>query len=196
MRFKVGPIPASPEFPAIGGGWLPLREPSLWVAQLSAVPMAVAIVFGFVWAWAFVGGSGWARVAMPTVFELIVPVLIVAVPFHEFVHALFHPRLGLTDATTLGIWPRKVVLYAHYEGELSRRRFVLMLVAPFALLSVAPYLLCAALSVAPPLVVALTIANGAAACVDLLGAALVAFQLPRGSVVRNNGDRTWWRVAA
>jgi len=196
LRFKMGPIPALPDFPPADAGWLPLREPSLWVAQLSAVPIAVAIVFGFAWAWTLVGGAAWAKATMPTVFAFIVPVLIVAVPLHEVVHALVHPHLGLSDATTLGIWPRKVVLYAHYEGELSRRRFVLMLVAPFVLLSVAPYLLCAALSVAPPPVVALTIANGAAACVDLLGAALVAFQLPRGSVVRNNGDRTWWRVAA
>jgi len=40
---------------------------------------------------------------------------------------------------------------AHYRDELSRNRFMLILAAPFLVLSVVPLILCTALSIAPPL---------------------------------------------
>lgn len=90
----------------------------------------------------------------------------------------------------------KRIIGDSYRDELSRNRFMLILAAPFLVLSVVPLILCTALSIAPPLVVALSIANGAGACVDLLGIALLGIRLPSTAIVRNQGESTWWRNPA
>lgn len=196
LQFQIGPIPQSADFHPEIDGWLPLKKPSLWIAQVLAVPIAVAVAFVLIQAWILIGGAEWSKTTLPLVFLLILPGLLVAIPLHEVVHAAFHPHWGLSDATTLGVWPQRVVGYAHYKGELSRNRFMLILAAPLLMLSVAPLILCAALSIAPPPVVAVSIANGVGACVDLLSIALLGIRLPSTAVVRNQGEDSWWRSPA
>ena len=196
MHFEIGPIPESADFHPESDGWLPLKKPSLWIAQMLAVPIAVAVSFVLIKAWILIGGVGWSKTTLPLVFLPILPGLLVVIPLHEVVHAVLHPHWGLSDATTLGVWPQRVVGYAHYRDELSRNRFMLILAAPFLVLSVVPLILCTALSIAPPFVVALSIANGAGACVDLLGIALLGIRLPSTAIVRNQGESTWWRNPA
>ena len=57
---------------------------------------------------------------------------------HEFLHLLAHPQLGGSRLSILGIWPKAGVAYAQYLGEMTVRRFLLILVAPVFVLSFVP----------------------------------------------------------
>jgi len=53
MRFHLGSIPASDDF-VPGGCWRALREPSPWLAQFCAVPIAVATAVLMAILWHFI----------------------------------------------------------------------------------------------------------------------------------------------
>ena len=193
MRFRVGPIPESEGFHPAEDGWTALKEPSPWLAQLFALPIALALGAVVVAAWFGISVefttrpmSGWELAAT----------LILVIPLHEFVHLVFHPGRGVSPRTIVGVWPSKLVFYVHYDEAVSRDRFVVILFAPLFLLTVLPMLFCALFRVAPGPVLFLTIVNAMAACVDVLGALMLLVQVPRGATVRNLVYRTWWTSAA
>jgi Putative zincin peptidase len=80
-----------------------------------------------------------------------------------------------------------------YLGEMSRNRFVGVLLAPFLIISVAPLVVCALWSIRSDLVMLVSLLNALFACVDLIGAWLLMTQLPSSAMARNKGWETWWR---
>jgi len=191
VRWGVGPIPESGAFEPKQAGWGSLREPNPWLMQLLALPLG--ILTGLALALAFVR---WTPMQWTHVTGLgVAAVLLLAIPVHELVHALLHPGGGRTDRTLLGFWPRAGVFYAHYEGEMSRERFLATLVGPFCVLSIVP-LAVATLGVARGELAYLAILNGFGACGDLLGFLIALAQIPAGATVRNKGWRTYWRMPA
>mgnify|MGYP003578868581 CR=1 FL=1 len=52
------------------------------------------------------------------------------IPIHELIHAFASPSFGTSDGTLPGIWPSRLLFYAHYEGEIARERFLGVLAAP------------------------------------------------------------------
>lgn len=188
MKFRVGPVPEDPAFEPAAQGWRSIREPDPLAYQILALPIMV-ITFGLshgamyqytslrlgdapLWAW-LVG------------FVLIIPV-------HEFCHILCHPGVGRRPATIVGWWSRKLVFYAHYEGEMSRNRFLLIFMAPFLILTVLPILAAACLGLAWWPLMVLALMNTLHAAGDLTGALLVWFQIPSEAIIRNKGWRTYW----
>ena len=85
--------------------------------------------------------------------------------------------------------------YAHYEGELSRNRFVAILLLPIIILSLLPMLLAIGLQSASYAWAFASSLNALFACVDVFGAAMVLCQVPRGATLRNQGWRTYWKQA-
>jgi hypothetical protein len=115
---------------------------------------------------------------------------------HELAHAAALPAGGLTAATTLGFWPKTATPYVCYEGELSRTRQIVVGISPFLILSVVPIIVGLCFSVAPFWLVALSAVNAFGASGDLIGAGLIALQVPASGIVRNKGLDTWWRRPA
>jgi len=189
MRFQLGPPPANPAFDPTAGGWIKLKEPNPWLMQLLALPIAVGVGVLLMW-------------AMTRLVDLrpsgIVPILVVLLlllPVHEMIHALIHPGNGRTIDSIVGFWPKKLVCYAHYDGPLSRNRFIAVLIGPFLVMSVVPLLVEAMLRVNFTWVAVLAIVNGLAASGDT-AACLLLLQAPRTATMRNQGYYTWWRPAA
>ena len=188
MRFVHGPVPEDPAFQPIEEGWKPIREPDPVLMQVLAVPVMIltgwilfnVIKFATVMSWREVMGS-------------ILLSFLIMIPFHELVHALASPSFGMTRQTAIGIWPSKLLFYAHHEGALSRRRFLIVLAAPIMLLTLLPLLLCVIFRWDLPGIAALAFANGLGAAGDLLGLILVTAQIPGGSTVRNKGWRSYWK---
>jgi hypothetical protein len=196
MRFHLGPIPENPMFLPEEHGWRSLKEPTPWVAQLLAMPVGVAVLGGALLAWRSLIPAEMLNGTVKAAVQLFLPAFLAVVPVHEYIHAKCHPFNGSSPATVFGFWPAKVLFYAHYDDEMSRNRFLLILLAPFLSLTIGPLAVCAIASVAPPFVVSFTTVNGLAASLDLIGVALIALQLPGSAIVRNKGYRTWWRMSS
>jgi hypothetical protein len=195
MRFHVGPIPENTTFHPEQDGWQPLKEPTIWMAQLLAVPVAMVAFFVVMLAWWILTPSELQARTRAAVRLFALPAFLIILPIHEYVHARFHPLGGESPATLYGFWPSKLALYAHYDDEVSRNRYLTILIAPFVALTIVPLVICAAFSVAPPVVIALTTMNCLGAALDLFGVGLIGLQLPASAILRNKGYRTWWKPA-
>lgn len=93
----------------------------------------------------------------------------------------------------MGFWPSKGLFYAHYHGELTRNRFVAILLMPFIVISLMPIPVAALAQSTSWWAVFICAFNALLACVDILGAGMILFQIPANAVVRNQGWRTYWK---
>lgn len=166
--------------------------------QIVALPIAVAAGLVFFFSWhqlleleAPHIPDGWQivwQISMIVSFPLLILV-------HEFLHAIVFPGYGIGKDTLIGCWPSRMLFYAFYDGPMSRERFLLVFAMPFLVISVLP--LCIAATVPLPEIVTSILAwfsiwNAIFACGDMLGFGLLLFQVPRRSIVRNKGWRSFW----
>ncbi len=202
MRFHVGPVPDEPDFKPEEEPWSPIREPGPALFQLLALPIALVVAFVLAKIWWSLPISN-IRVVIVSAREALaaLAVALAVVGLHELLHALMMPGGWRSDRIILGIWPQRLMFYAHYTGAMSRGRFLAVMVTPFLVLSLGPILLIMGMVAANSSIsswvlavaFAVSLFNGAASCGDLLGALLVIVQVPRGALVRNQGWRTYWR---
>ncbi len=191
MIFHFGAIPEDADFLPEQDGWTALREPSPWVAQLLAVPVAAIAGLGTGYLWAVLTDGSWI---WPNPDWWLVPLLLGLVVVHELVHALLHPAYGRTPDSILGFWPSTGLFFAHYQGIWSKWGFVRCLLGPFAVISVFPLLISAVLEYGSPILLLLSVGNAFVSCVDLLGSMFIMWQVPSGAVLRNRGWYTYYRV--
>jgi hypothetical protein len=192
MRFHFGPIPETPDF-VPEPPWRAMKEPTPWLMQLLAVPVAVlsGVLIGALWFWL----TPLKELSRAPLFGLwFLSAFVWLIPVHEAVHALVHPGRGLSDRTCIGLWLSRGLFYAHCHGPMSRNRFIAILIAPFVVLSVLPLIGCAIVGITHPLPVTGSIVNAFLACGDLLGVLLIVSQIPREATIQNQSWRTYWHT--
>jgi putative zincin peptidase len=168
MRFKIGRIPETAEAPA-EDGWLKLREPPMWVTRLISLPLSLVLALIaalFVIRLTKISSEGLTG-------GVLIAVYVGTIAMHELIHASINPDRGLSDRTTLGFWPTRLVFFVYYEGSRSKRNHMLCLLAPFLLLSVL-----------------LLLAS------HYLGwnSFITMFGVPNSSQLQNRGWTTYWRA--
>lgn len=189
MKIHWGAIPENTDFDPEAEGWSSIREPGPIAIQFIAIPVAIVVVglliglLSLVWPGGEAGGSIW----------LLIVIAILLIPVHELLHAVCFPGGLRSTHTIIGIWPSRILFYAHYEGVMSRTRFLVTFAMPFLVLSILPILLLRLLGWPSLELVALSVVNGAAASGDILGLLLIGFQVPASAKVRNRGWRTYWK---
>ena len=199
VKFHWGAIPEDDFDP--DETWRAIREPDPIRMQLIATPIGIGLlaIFLFLWPQATelrpisIAKEGRILFVIATIFSI--PLLIIV---HELLHAAAHPRYGLSPESIIGVWPQRLLFYAHFCGELSRNRFLVVFAMPFVAISVFPLVL-AWLGLLSPLVSSIfawfSIWNALFACGDALGFFLILWQVPAHSIVRNKGWRTYWKTA-
>ncbi|WP_074949322.1 DUF3267 domain-containing protein [Alicyclobacillus macrosporangiidus] len=164
----------------------------MWFLQFVAIPIGIFLVFltGFL-------------VALLNLVDTIVIhlyhllALVAIIPVHEFLHAVMFPARLASDHVMFGFWPKAFVFYAHYDGVLTRRRFIGVFLAPLLVISVLPLVLLKLFAIHhQSLVLTCALVNAFCSAGDVLGVALILFQLPRKTMLRNQGFRTYWKVPA
>jgi hypothetical protein len=202
MRFQFGEVPPNPHFDPSRGGWRKIREPGLGWYYVFGLPLAAFTVGCLLVAIDGAGDTSPQIVVRPgdlSLGRVVVGALVVAGGFvalilvHEGIHLLAHPDNGRTPNSVVGVWLSRGVIYAHYDGEISRNRFVLMVALPFLLLSVLPVALFWAVGRVYLWLAAVALVNGIASCFDLLVIGICLSQVPGRAVLRNHGWDTYWR---
>lgn len=112
---------------------------------------------------------------------------------HELIHLVAHPKLGFSRKSILGVLPNRGAFYAFYDGEMTRNRFILMVLAPFVCITLVP--LAAFTFIAPPPVffALVILANGLFSGGDLVTTGLVMMRLPRRSLIRHQSWDAYWK---
>ena len=216
LRFHFGNVPGELNEPSVEEGLTRIHSPSSRLGYLLAglVGLALpAVLFAcFVavsllslpnepgeapaHAGASPGASAGAKSPMPWG---VVLALVLFIPLHELTHAVLHPGFGLSPQTVMVIWPTKLRFGVYYEGCMTRRRWLLMRLAPLACLSVVPILLLTlfrAVLLPFPLEIflqVLTLVNFVGSGGDLVAAIWVLFQVPAGAEICFCGGKAYWR---
>ena len=190
MRFHLGAIPSSPDF-VPDASWRSLRQPpSPWLENLLALPIGVVAAVTVAALWFLVTPLRDIAPAMSLpAFLLLFAGLVVV---HELIHALVHPMAGRSPRSILGFWS-SLGFYAHYDGEMSRNRLVAILLMPLLIISIVPLLVSAVTQVSSGWVAFVSAFNALCACVDMLLAGSVLFQIPATGIVRFKSWRIYWR---
>lgn len=182
-------IPENPEFCPEKEGWKPLKEPkSVLVTMLIASPVGLLMCF-IVLAIANLMGN---TVDMELNFSVILALFII-IPIHELLHALAFPESIKSDKVIFGVLPKAGACFAHYEGEMKKKSFLISLLAPLLGISVIPLVLLCVTHIKFPFLVTVSAVNALCSCVDLFGFFLILFQIPKASIIRNKGFKTYWK---
>ena len=211
MRFRFGEVPGEQAEPSVEDGLTRIHSPSSRLGYLLAglVGLALpAVLFGSLAAVSFYtlarGGGDQAATApstvdAPTPWWPVVLALLLFIPLHEVVHALVHPGFGLSPRTVVVLWPAKLRFGVYYEGRMSRRRWLVMRLAPLVGLSVIPVLLLGLFKVVPASYAAelfwqvLALVNMVGSGGDLVAALWVLRQVPAGGEICFRGGKAYWR---
>jgi hypothetical protein len=189
MRLHWGAIPENQAFEPEAEGWLNIREPNPIAIQFIALPVALLVM-------PLLGGLFylvWPEGPVSSSIGLLLLFLVGLIPVHELLHALCFPGGLKSPQTLIGVWPARLLFYAHYEGSMPRNRFLLTFVMPLLVLSLLPVALVGVFQWPSLDLLFLSLVNGAAASGDIIGIFLVTLQVPPGAVVRNKGWRTYWK---
>ena len=218
MRLHIGAIPSSPDFNP-DPLWKSLRYFSPWIEKLVVFPIGIvaAAVVAFLWfaftpledvtptislpafLVSFVGTVFWfayipllnvaPSMSLPAFFVSVAGVVVV----HELLHAVVYPMSVGSSQTTVGFWPSGMMCYAHYDGELTRNRFLAVLLMPLIIISFVPLLVAAVAQVTSGWVAFISVFNVFGACGDVLIAGMVLFKIPATGIVCDQGGRFYWR---
>jgi hypothetical protein len=130
---------------------------------------------------------------------ILLPVLLVSVVAHEFLHLVWHPGWGLSSQSLMLIWPRRLLVAVYYEGFMPRTRWLVMRLSPLVGLTVLPTLVllviypCEVSFFWQQFIVLVILVNSLGAGGDLVASVIVAQQVPRGGEVGNWNGRACWR---
>jgi hypothetical protein len=208
MRFHYGAIPEADDFEPEDEGWLGIREPNPLILNFLAVPAAILMAGLTIGLLSLVYEGGplviWRSDdgdSSTTQGLLILAVIFGSIPVHELVHALTHPRFGLSSESILGFQLSRGLFYAQYEGEMSRNRFLAILAMPFLILSLLPVAIMAFIGSLAPMSMPSNLGlaaliNSIYASADAVGVALLLSQIPSAAVVRNKGWKSFWKYRA
>jgi len=197
MRFRYGPPPEAPDRDFENAGWKKIATPPVRRLFLWSLPITL-VVFLLTY-------LGWRLLFTGEILELnweildlnwiiIIGAIFFVAPFHELTHAVLTPIWGLYSHTILGLWLPKAAFYVYYTEPLSKIRFLVILAAPFILLTAFPLTVGGISRVFSPLVFYLTLGNALTCGADLLQIPVICCGIPHNALLLLNGCDTWWKV--
>ena len=165
--------------------------------QLRALPIAIInmVVIMLIWIILTPVEELLSSITFPLPFIGFLICLAGVLVIHELIHAVVHPLAGYSTHSIIGFWPARMLLYATYDGEISRNRFVAILLMPSIVISIIPILIAAVTQILNVWVVYITILNAFLASGDVWAVSVI-LRLPTDAIIRTHGHDAYWREKA
>lgn len=113
---------------------------------------------------------------------------------HEFLHAVVIPNFMQSEKTFWGI--NGLFGFVFTTEPLKKARFLVISIMPFGVLSVILPVVLDMFEWLNAYTAFLCFINAIGSCVDFLNVWLIAFQVPRGQTIINNGFETYYKIVA
>ena len=186
----------------IGLGWKKLKEPkSLFVYIVLSAPLMILLAilsFGILRYFhkdilinlimIFDNGS-----FIFTINIIYLAVVFLMVFFHELIHLILIPNFILSKKTYLGFTWFGGFVYS--SDEIKKGRYILITTAPFFVLSVLFPIILGFTGLLNKYLMFLIILNLLSSSVDILNMILIITQVPNGSILTQNGEKTYFKPA-
>jgi hypothetical protein len=207
LKFHFGKLSWEQVEPPIEEGWNRIQSPSLRLGYGLAILIGLVVIFLlFMWLVAvslFTSGSGigTADGGGPVPWAAVIAALLLSIPAHELIHALWLPHMGLSPQSVMIIWPKKLWIGVYYDGCMTRGRWLMMRMAPFVCLTLFTVGLLTLFEFIPAphaLVVFLQLLfliNGIGSGGDLVAIIWVLFQVPTKTQICFHSGKAYWRSA-
>jgi hypothetical protein len=191
MKFYFGP-PERVE-PPLGKKWCPVKSPDRDKTIgfiIFIIIIAILITDGY---FSAVFDSKFAIFSSP--FSWITMILLITMTFilHEIIHAVFSPGGLFNKKCGFGIWPARGIVYVATSGELSKARYLLMITAPFVLITLLPFIILPTIGYFSIALGYIGGINAIASSVDILYFFIVMKGVPRDSILFMGCGRLIWR---
>lgn len=192
MKFHVGSIQ---EKSIEGDNWIVVRKPTIKKWQFLVAPIGLFNLFLFIVLWRIFTPAidVFESVSFPVTPIIFLLSLIGLLVIHEFVHTLFHPQMGFSKKSFIGFWPSKMLLYSIYNGKVSRKKFIIILLMPFIIISFIPLLLAIFKDYFNIFLAYITIANAFVSAGDISEIIIVLKQVPSNSIIVRSGWDYYWK---
>jgi len=198
------PLSRSTSGPSLDG-WQRIHSPSSSLGYVFAGLVGLALIFVLL-GWLIIvslftagSGIGNGNVESSIPWRAVILALLLFIPAHEVVHAMWLPRMGLSSQTVMFIWPKKLRFGVYYEGCMTRGRWLMMRLAPLIFLTVIPVALltlfeavAASYAMAVFLQV-LFLLNGIGSGGDVVAVIWVLFQVPSKTQICFRSGKAYWR---
>jgi hypothetical protein len=191
MRFHFGDIPCSPDF-VPDTSWKPLKQPSPWMAFLAASPIGIVAAGIVTVLWLAITPFRLQDVTSMSLHAFLISFAGMGI-LHELLHLVVHPMSGRSPLSIVGTGGPTMGVYAHYAGEMTRNRFLAILLMPLVIISFVPLVVAAVAHVSSGWIAFVSAFNAFVAFLDILDAGLVLLQIPAVATVRCRGLRVYWR---
>lgn len=195
MRFHLGSFPESADFiPDASWRAFEDQEQSIWIWQLKAFPIAIINMGVIMLIWIILTPvEGILRdISFPLPLKGFLICFISVLIVHELIYAALHPMAGCSPRSILGFWPSRMFLYATYDGDITRNRYLAILLMPFIMISIIPIFVAAIGQVLNVWVVYITILNAYLAGGDIFSTSTI-LKLPPNTIIRNHGSNAYWK---
>ncbi|WP_143322378.1 DUF3267 domain-containing protein [Clostridium sp. HBUAS56010] len=180
-------------------GYNRIKEPkSVFMAIVLSFPLSIiAMAINGIWCYYlnpdyFLFQNGDRFILEFTIDVKLLIGIILTFLIHEFLHAVFIPRVWTSDKTYWGL--NGLFGFVYTEEPISKGRFLLISVLPLIILS---FLLPLVLSLAGIWswnIIFFSILNAGGSCVDLLNMILIGTQVPYKGIVISNGSFTFYKA--
>jgi len=190
MRLNLGPPPKDDTISEEGSTWYPVNEPGLIRLQITAFFTALLIAAFIALVILLTRGSNHIGGMLRPIVLLFI---ILVIPIHEFLHAVCFKGRLTSKRVIFGFYPKVLGFYAHYIGQVSWYRYIVIAVFPFLILTVIPLIIVIIFNLEYPFVVEVIFANGLASAGDVVTVIIILKQVPRQSILINTGMKTYWK---
>lgn len=200
MKF-ISKIPKSNEkihLDLIHNDWILLKEPNtLLVTILASIPLMLINVFisiGAIHIFSDITLKEFGITEEAFTINIRLDVIIgifLTVVIHELIHLLIVPNFLKSKRTFIGL--TFFGGYVYTEEEISKKRYIIITIAPFVILSIFLPLILGLLGFLTPTLKFLILLNAASSSVDMFNLFLLLTQVPKDSVLRSNGMKTYWK---
>ena len=168
--------------------WRQVSEPDGDVAQVCALAAGAILCLAALVCWLLFAPFRPVRVDYVTIAAALAIVVVV----HELTHAVAF-TCGRRRSLRVELHWRKYTPQLRYQGAVSRTHYVVVLAAPFVVVSLGAVAFSALLSIGSGDLVLISLLNALVSGADLVAATLVLGQVPAEALVRRHGDLVLWK---
>lgn len=192
MRFHLGLPPKDDAILKEDDAWCPIDESGHMRFQIRGILVAFFVTTAI--ALVLLGRD--PKYVTNVSWPIVMLFILLAMPIHEFLHAISFKGGVLSKGVIFGFYPKAVAFYAHYSGVITWNRYIFISLFPFLILTVIPLAIMIVFNLKLNYIVEIIFANGLASAGDVLTTLTIIKQVPKRSILVNSGIKTYWKPVA